>query len=177
MLLILLKTQVGDEGGKQRLFTAARSSSRLLKNGAGRNLPGDEVLSMKTILFVCVHNSGRSQMAEAFFNHMAQGKYRAYSAGTQPGNKVNPVVVEAMLEVGIDISANKPRALTMEMIKKADKMITMGCGADAEAVCPARFIETEDWALEDPKGKSLEQVRKIRDRVKDKVINLLKELE
>ena len=115
-------------------------------------------------------------MAEAFFNQMSKGKAQAYSAGTQPADKVNPVVVEAMREVGIDISGNKPRALTMEMVEKADKMITMGCGAEAEAVCPASFIETEDWALEDPKEKTLEQVRKIRDEIKERVINLLSEI-
>ena len=132
---------------------------------------------MKTVLFVCVHNSGRSQMAEAFFNHMAKGKAQAYSAGTQPADKVNPVVIKAMSEAGIDISGNKPKALNMEMVEKADRMITMGCGAEAEAVCPASFIETEDWALEDPKGKTLEQVRKIRDEIKEKVTKLLNNLE
>ena len=130
---------------------------------------------MKTVLFVCVHNSGRSQMAEAFFNQMAKGKAWAYSAGTQPADKVNPVVVEAIREVGIDISGKKPKALTMDMVEKADRMITMGCGAEAEAVCPASFIETEDWTLEDPKGKSLEQVRKIRDEIKNRVVKLLGE--
>jgi len=115
-------------------------------------------------------------MAEAFFNRLARGKVRAYSAGTQPGDKVNPVVVEAMREVGIDISGNEPKALTMDMVEKADRMITMGCGAEAEAVCPASFIETEDWALEDPKGKSLEQVRKIRDEIRNKVVGVLKEM-
>jgi len=125
----------------------------------------------------CVHNSGRSQMAEAFFNHMAKGKAWAFSAGTQPAEKVNPLVVEAMREVGIDISGKKkPRMLTMDMAEKADRMITMGCGAEAEAVCPASFIETEDWALEDPEGKPLEQVRKIRDEIKERVIQLLNEL-
>ena len=130
----------------------------------------------KKVLFVCVQNSGRSQMAEAFFNKLAGGKAQAYSAGTQPSDKVNPVVVEAMREAGINIGGNKPKALTMDMVEKAEKMITMGCGAEAEAVCPASFIETEDWALEDPKGKSLEQVRKIRDEIKERVITLLKEL-
>ena len=132
---------------------------------------------MKTILFVCVHNSGRSQMAEAFFNKLAGGKAQALSAGTQPADEVNPVVVEAMREAGINISGNKPKVLTMDMVKKADRMITMGCGAEAEAVCPASFIETEDWALEDPKGKSLEQVRKIRDEIKERVIKLLNEIQ
>jgi len=131
---------------------------------------------MKTILFVCVHNSGRSQMAEAFFNQMAKGKAQAYSAGTQPADKVNPMVVAAMKEVGIDISGNKPKALTMDMMEKADRMITMGCGAEAGAVCPASFIDAEDWALEDPKGESLDHVRKIRDEIKDRVTNLIKEL-
>ena len=131
---------------------------------------------MKTILFVCVHNSGRSQMAEAFFNKLSGGKAQALSAGTQPASEVNPVVVEAMREAGINISGNKPKMLTFDMVKKADKMITMGCGAEAEAVCPASFIETEDWALEDPKGKSLEQVRKIRDEIKERVSKLVKEV-
>jgi len=132
---------------------------------------------IKTILFVCVHNSGRSQMAEAFFNRLAKGKGQAYSAGTQPADEVNPVVIEAMREVGIDISGSKPKVLTMDMLEKAAKMVTMGCGAEAGAVCPASFIETEDWGLEDPEGKTLEQVRKIRDEIKGRVTKLLNELE
>jgi len=131
---------------------------------------------MKTVIFVCVHNSGRSQMAEAFFNQMAEGKAIALSAGTQPGDKVHPEVIAAMREVGIDISGNKPKILTMEMIEKADKMITMGCGADAGGLCPASFIETEDWALEDPKDKPLEQVRAIREDIKKRVMNLIREI-
>jgi len=131
---------------------------------------------MKTVLFVCVHNSDRSQMAEAFFNKLAKGKARALSAGTQPGDKVNPVVVEAMKEVGVDISGNKPRALAVDMVEKANRMITMGCGADAQAVCPANFIETEDWALEDPHDKPIEEVRKIRDEVKERVTTLIQEI-
>ena len=81
-----------------------------------------------------------------------------------------------MKEVGIDISSHKPKALTMDMVEKADRMITMGCGAEAGAVCPASFIKTEDWVLEDPKGKSLEQVRQIRDETKERVIGLIKRL-
>ena len=131
---------------------------------------------MKTILFVCVHNAGRSMMAEAFFNQMAKGKAQAYSAGTQPADKVNPVVAEAMKEIGIDISGNKPKALTLEMVEQADRMITMGCGDDAAGLCPAKIIETEDWALDDPKGKSLEQVREIRDEIKARVTKLLTEI-
>jgi len=131
--------------------------------------------AVKTILFVCVHNSGRSQMAEAFFNNLAGGKAQALSAGTQPADKVNPVVVEAMKEVGMDISGNKPKILTIDMVEQAERMITMGCGAEAEAVCPASFIETEDWVLEDPKDKSLDQVRKIRDEIKERVSKLVNE--
>ena len=131
---------------------------------------------MRTVIFVCVHNSGRSQIAEAFFNQMAKGKALALSAGTQPADNVNPVVIEAMREVGIDISGNKPKALTMDMVEKADQMITMGCGAEAEAVCLASFIETEDWALEDPNGKSFEQVRKTRDEIKDRVAKLVNDI-
>lgn len=134
------------------------------------------MVKMSKVLFVCVHNSGRSQMAEAFFNHMAKGKAQAYSAGTQPADKVNPVVVEAMKEVGIDISGRKPKALTMDMIKKADRMITMGCGEEAEAVCPARYIETEDWAIEDPEDKPVEKLREIRDEIKSRVTRLVDEL-
>ena len=115
-------------------------------------------------------------MAEAFFNQMAKGKALALSAGTQPGDKVHPVVIEAMWETGIDISNNKPKMLTLEMIEKADRMITMGCGADAGGLCPAGFIESEDWALEDPKDKSLEQVRVIRDQIKQRVAKLVEEI-
>lgn len=94
----------------------------------------------RKVLFVCVDNSGRNQMAEAFFNKLAGGKAQALSAGTQPADKVNSVVVEAMREAGINIVGNKPKALTMDMVEKADRMITMGCGAETEAVCLASFI-------------------------------------
>lgn len=129
---------------------------------------------MKNVLFVCVHNSGRSQMAEAFFNAMSKGKAAAASAGTVPGEAVNPIVMEAMREIGIDISHNKPKALTPEMVDNSALVVTMGCGA--EAVCPASWIETRDWALEDPEGKPLEKVREIRDDIKQRVAELLKEI-
>ena len=128
---------------------------------------------MTKVLFVCVRNSGRSQMAEAFFNRLAKGKAQALSAGTQPATTVNPLVVEAMREIGIDISHNRPKALTFEMVEQADKVITMGCGV--ESVCPAGFVETEDWSLEDPADKTLEQVRQIRDEIKKRVMKLLEE--
>ena len=130
---------------------------------------------MKTVLFVCVGNSGRSQMAEAFFNYLAAGRARAISAGTNPAKSVAPDVVLAMTEMGIDISGNTPKALTEDMLAQADRVVTMGCGA--EGVCPVSFVPTEDWALEDPKGKSLEQVRKIRDEIKTKVAKMLEDTE
>jgi protein-tyrosine-phosphatase len=115
-------------------------------------------------------------MAEAFFNRMAKGKAMALSAGTRLADEINPLVVKAMREVGIDISDNKPKALTMEMVEKADRMVTMGCGAETEAVCPARLIQTEDWALADPQGKPIEEVRRIRDEIEQKVLKLSEEL-
>ncbi len=127
---------------------------------------------MKTVLFICVHNSGRSQMAEAFFNQMAGGKSNAISAGSQPADKVNPTVVQAMQELGIDISRNKPKLLTLEMMDGIDLAITMGC----ENSCPLTTVETRDWALEDPMGKPIEQVRKIRDEIKTRVNKLIKEM-
>jgi len=129
----------------------------------------------KTVLFVCVGNSGRSQMAEAFLNHFAKGQARAISAGTEPASTVDPTVIKVMKEVGIDISGNKPKALTPEMIDQANLVITMGCSA--EAACPASWVETRDWALEDPKDKPIEKVREIRDEIKTMVVMLLKEIE
>jgi arsenate reductase len=127
---------------------------------------------MKTVLFICVHNSGRSQMAEAFFNQMAKGKARAISAGSQPADKVNPTVVDAMREAGIDISKNMPKLLSLEMMEGIDKAITMGC----ENSCPLTTVETEDWGLEDPKDRPIEQVRKIRDEIKERVKRLIEQI-
>jgi arsenate reductase (thioredoxin) len=129
---------------------------------------------MKTLLFVCVHNAGRSQMAEALFNQMADGKARAISAGSKPAERINPVAVEAMQEIGIDISRNQPKLLTFEMMESAARVITMGCGEDS--ACPASWVKTEDWKLEDPAGKPIEQVRKIRDEIKVRVQNLINEI-
>jgi len=126
---------------------------------------------MKTILFVCVRNSGRSQMAEAFFNRLADGNARAISAGTQPSEAVNPVVARAMLEAGVDISRNRPKALTSEMLDKADRVITMGCLDSAS--CPARLVAAEDWGLPDPEGKTLAEVIEIRDEIERRVAELL----
>ena len=128
----------------------------------------------RTILFVCVHNSGRSQMAEAFFNRFSQGRAIGYSAGTQPGEQVNPIVVQAMSELGIEMSANRPRLLTQETLDAAERVITMGC--NVEEACPANMVITEDWALEEPKDKPLEKVREIRNEVQRRVEELIEEL-
>ncbi|MGD0355358.1 MAG: arsenate reductase ArsC [Dehalococcoidia bacterium] len=129
---------------------------------------------MLKVLFVCVGNSGRSQMAEAFFNHMSKGKPLAFSAGTMPSDRVDPMVIEVMKELDIDISGKKPKQLTAEMLKSSKKVITMGCST--EDVCPATLVTTEDWGLPDPKGKSKEEIRKIRDEIKSRVTRLLEEI-
>jgi len=129
---------------------------------------------MKRILFVCVENAGRSQMAEAFANHYGKGKLIVSSAGNKPADKVNPVVVEAMKEKGIDISTKKPQLLTFQMAQDADLVVTMGC--NNQGICPGPFFKpTVDWKLEDPKGKPIEKVREIRDDIEQRVRNLITE--
>jgi arsenate reductase len=133
---------------------------------------------MKTILYVCVHNAGRSQMAEAFTNRLAteQGlDIRAISAGTIAGERINPIAEQVMEESGISMSGQSPRQLTQEMADSADRIITMGCGVDAEA-CPARIHVTEDWGLDDPKDQPVEKVRSIRDEIRERVTRLLDEM-
>jgi arsenate reductase (thioredoxin) len=126
---------------------------------------------MKTILFACVHNAGRSQMAAAFFNAMADGgRARAVSAGTQPGDRVHPEVVAAMKEVGIDLSKAKPQRLTMDLAKQGSLLVTMGCG-DACPVVPG--LRRDDWPLTDPKGKPHDEVRRIRDEIRGRVAALV----
>jgi arsenate reductase len=125
------------------------------------------------VLFVCAHNAGRSQMAEAFFNHHAKGKAEAFSAGTHYASHINPTVIEVMREAGIDISSKRPKMMTPEMLGVADKVISMGC--TGEAACPAAFVPTEDWQLEDPEDKPIEKVRAIRDEIEAKVKKLIEE--
>jgi arsenate reductase len=127
-----------------------------------------------TVLFVCVHNSGRSQMAEAFFNLLAAGKFVSSSAGTFPSESVNQLVVNAMEEVDIDISDNKPKLLTQDMLDGAQKVITMGC--NVEDACPANMIITEDWGLDDPNGQNLDTIRVIRNKIRNKVLAILNEM-
>ncbi len=129
---------------------------------------------MKKVLFVCVENAGRSQMAEAFANKYGKEKVAVSSAGNKPADKVNPVVVEAMKEKSIDISMNKPKLLTFQMAQDADLIVTMGC--NDRGICPGPFFKpTADWKLEDPKGKSIEKVREIRDDIEHRVQNLITE--
>ena len=120
-----------------------------------------------TVMFACVHNAGRSQMAAAFFNALADPrKARAVSAGTEPGERIHDVVIDAMREVGADLRAAVPRLLTPELAKDATWLITMGCG-DACPVVPR--IRRDDWPLDDPKGQPLERVREIRDDIRQRV--------
>jgi len=126
-------------------------------------------------LFICVENAGRSQMAEAFANHYGKGRLIASSAGIVLAERVNPVVVEAMKEKGIDISMNKPKLFTAKMLEDTDQVITMGCSA--ERFCPAPLLKNViDWGLEDPKGKPVDEVRRIRDEIETRVIKLVTEI-
>ncbi len=126
---------------------------------------------MKTVIFACVHNAGRSQMAAAWFNRLCNAeKARAISAGTEPGSRVHSEVLVAMQEVGVDVSGAKPQLLSDELASGATMLITMGCG---EACPHIPGIRRDDWPLEDPKGKSVERVREIRDDVKARVVALL----
>ena len=126
---------------------------------------------MKRVIFACVHNAGRSQMAAAFFNALADpDKAHAVSAGTQPGARVHPEVLEAMRGEGIDLSAQTPQRLTAELAEGAAMLVTMGCGDECPVVPGAR---RDDWPLEDPKGKSPERVAQIRDDIRARVAALL----
>jgi arsenate reductase len=126
---------------------------------------------MKTIIFACVHNAGRSQMAAALFNAMADPlKARAISAGTEPGTRVHPEVLEVMREIGIDLSNAMPQKLTEELAASADLLVTMGCGEK----CPyVPGLRRDDWPLRDPKGLAIDEVRAIRDEVRERVRDLL----
>lgn len=126
---------------------------------------------MKTVIFACVHNAGRSQMAAAFFNTLAdRSRARALSAGTSPGDRVYPEVVAAMKEEGIDVSGARPQKLTTELAAEAHVLVTMGCGDECPYVPGA---ERDDWPLEDPKGKDAGEVRRIRDEIRDRVARLV----
>ena len=127
----------------------------------------------KTIMFVCVHNAGRSQMAAGFMRELGGDRVEVLSAGSAPKDSINPVAVEAMAELGIDIAHQKPKVLTPEAVQQSDVVITMGCG-DACPYYPGKRYE--DWVLEDPAGQGIEPVRVIRDEIKGRVEELLKEI-
>jgi arsenate reductase (thioredoxin) len=129
---------------------------------------------MARALFVCLHNAGRSQMSEALFHRAAEGRHEARSAGTTPAERVHPEVVEAMDELGIDLSKRQPRKLSRKDAEWADVVVTMGCGDECPYIPGKRYI---DWDLEDPKGKSLEAVRETRDEIERRVRELVAELE
>lgn len=126
-----------------------------------------------SVLFVCVHNAGRSQMAAAFLTQLSAGAVEVHSAGSEPADQVNPAAVEAMAEVGIDITAEKPKILTADAVKVSDVVITMGCGDTCPFYPGKRY---EDWVLDDPAGKGVEAVRPIRDDIKARVETLISQL-
>ncbi|MGW3209163.1 arsenate reductase ArsC [Streptomyces sp. NPDC001135] len=126
-----------------------------------------------SVLFVCVHNAGRSQMGAAFLTHLAGDKVQVRSAGSAPADAVNPAVVEAMREVGVDISAETPKVLTVQAVQSSDIVITMGCGDACPYFAGKRYL---DWKLEDPAGQGVAAVRPIRDEIESRIRDLLAEL-
>ena len=132
-----------------------------------------EAAKKPSVLFVCVHNAGRSQMAAAFLTALGEGRIEVRSAGSEPADRVNPSVRDAMLEEGIDISAEKPKILTTEAVQASDVVITMGCG-DTCPIFPGKRYE--DWDLDDPAGQGIDAVRPIRDDIKKRVLDLLDQL-
>ena len=129
----------------------------------------------QNILFVCVENAGRSQMAEAFFRKYAPENFNVISAGTTPSSQLNPIVVKVMQEIGIDMTSQEPKLLSEQMISSSFRTVNMGC-MDKES-CPSLFVkDVLDWNIVDPKEKPLDEVRKIRDQIKDEVLNLINSL-
>jgi arsenate reductase (thioredoxin) len=126
------------------------------------------------VLFVCIHNAGRSQMSQALFVRAAAGRHEARSAGTEPAERVHPEVVAAMAEVGLDVGSRRPQRLTTELAQWADVLVTMGCGDACPYVPGKRYI---DWELTDPKGQPIEQVRRIRDEIAERTRQLVPELD
>jgi protein-tyrosine-phosphatase len=131
-------------------------------------------MSKPSVLYVCVHNAGRSQMAAAYTMHLSGGAVEVRSAGSAPADEVNPAAVQAMLEEGIDMSAEQPKLLTTEAVKESDVVITMGCG-DTCPIFPGKRYE--DWELDDPAGQGVDSVRPIRDEIRRRVVELLESLD
>jgi protein-tyrosine-phosphatase len=128
---------------------------------------------MAHVLFVCLHNAGRSQMSEALFERAAGGRHTAESAGTEPGERVHPEVVQAMSEIGVDLSKATPQRLTAELAERADVVVTMGCGDECPYIPGKRYI---DWDLPDPRGRPLEEVRATREDIRGRVESLVRQL-
>jgi arsenate reductase (thioredoxin) len=131
------------------------------------------VTTKPTVLFVCVHNAGRSQMAAGYLQHLAGDRIEVLSAGSAPGDRINPVAVEAMLEEGIDLAAARPKQLTPETVQLADVVVTMGCGDECPYFPGKRY---EDWELDDPAGQGIDVVRPIRDEIRTRVEELVADL-
>jgi arsenate reductase (thioredoxin) len=129
---------------------------------------------MATVLFVCLHNAGRSQISQALLERIAGDRHTALSAGTTPAERVHPEVAEAMRELGIELSGRTPRLLTLELAKRADVVVTMGCGDACPYIPGKRYV---DWDLPDPSGRALREVRAIRDEIERRVAALLAELD
>jgi arsenate reductase len=129
---------------------------------------------MAHVLFVCLHNAGRSQMSAALFERAAEGRHEASSAGTTPADRVHPEVVEAMRELGVDLAGRTPRKLTRELTERADVVVTMGCGDECPYIPGKRYL---DWDLPDPKGRPLDEVRATRDEIATRVARLIAELD
>ena len=130
----------------------------------------------KNVLFVCVENAGRSQMAESFFKKFTKDRFNVISAGTVPSKNLNPIVVQVMKEIGIDMTSQSPKTISNSMIDNSFKTVNMGC-MDKES-CPALFVkDVIDWNIPDPKEKTIEQVREIRDQIKSEVLNLIKSID
>ena len=130
-------------------------------------------MSKPTVLFVCVHNAGRSQMAAGYLQHLAGDRVDVLSAGSKPGNEINPIAVQAMAEEGIDIANNTPKVLTDEAVEASDVVITMGCGDECRWYPGKRY---EDWKLDDPAGQGIDAVRPIRDEIRTRIETLISEI-
>jgi arsenate reductase (thioredoxin) len=151
------------------MFRQASSEQRLQFRA-----PAADAKELPMVLFVCVHNAGRSRMAEAIFNDLAGGLFRGISAGTQPADRPHPEVVQVMADAGLTVEDGPGRLLTSELAASAERVVTMGC--DVEEACPAVTMDVEDWELPDPKGKSSEEVAAIRDQIEIRVRNLIASL-
>lgn len=145
---------------RERLLALAQSEAKIAKE-------------VPEVLFVCVHNAGRSQMAAGLLDKLADGRVHVRTAGSDPAAEINPAVIEAMAEVGVDLGREFPKPLTDEFVAAADAVVTMGCG-DACPIYPGKHYE--DWDLEDPEGRDLEEVRRIREELEERVLRLLAEL-